>query len=308
MDGTRLLSELDEIAEAYKKRGHGMCDLRDMNPKTMRRTLRDFVGNCSTFDADLTEMNRESRKRFCKSNTDGKISTRMRQLNLKQSQNGSGESKNRNSPESVETEESLDCEDNVDDFAISVARASLHLRDLIFRRESGAFTESKSSGSSQAGFGRVDSSAFLGLADVDIAKGKLSQFHSFSDLYGSNSSLTDFLTSGSGSGTSTSMTKTPSSISLKSFSGSGGDFSDDAQGRYRTDSKSFDGAGEAGRAGVADKEDMDSYFVADFEGGSEGDSSQSDSKDSGSHKSHARSPESSSTVSSNKRRRRSSKK
>lgn len=321
MDCESLLSGLDDIAEAYKKRGHDLCDLRDMNPKIMQKTLRDFVRNCSTFDQDMQVMNIESRKRFCKSSGESKISTRMRQLNLKQNQNGSGESKNRNSPESVDTEESQEGEagDNMEDFAIGVARASWHLRNLIFRRESGAITESKRRGNSsygefrggggRGGFGRVDSSEFLGLADVDISRGKLGEFDGFSDLY-TDSSLTDFHTSGSG--TNTSMTKTPSSVSLKSFSGgSGGEFSDGSQGRSRAASKSSEG--EAGQAvsEVTEHEptsrEADIFFVADFEG-EDGSYNRSDSKDSNSqsHKSRARSsPDSSSTTSSSKRRKRS---
>lgn len=292
MTGPPLLSGLDQIAEAYRKRGHEICSLNDMNPRIMRRTLGNFVRNCPSFDQDMAIMNNESRKRFCKSSIDNKISNRMRQLNLQSQQNGSGESKNRNSPESVETE---DTPEPNDDFAIDVARASWHLRNLIFRKESGAFTESKSNSSSQHGEVRRDDSfgrgldRYLGLADVDISRSKLSGFGSFSDFY-SHSSLTGDFASGGGSG-NTSMTKTPSTVSLKSSSGSGGE-SDEGQNRSRNLFQSVGVGNESQETKDADNRD---YFVASFDGDEE---DHSDSKDS-----KANSRSSSSTTSSNKRKR-----
>ena len=223
-----LLSSLDEILQAYQKRGHEVCDLSDMNSRKMGKILRNFVKNCPTFDQDIATMNDESRLRFCKSNSVNRTSNRMEKLNIKHLQVGISESKSGNSSEGEEPENT----ELSDDFSIDVKRASLHLRNIIFKSEYDACTESKSVGSiSNYGNSRSNSSSnssssssrsnkildrrmdknYLGLADLDILRTKSAGCGIFSD-YHSNLSITG----GYSSGANTSMTKSLSSVSLKS--------------------------------------------------------------------------------------------
>jgi hypothetical protein len=204
MTTVAILKDLDKISVAYKQRGHELCNFEGMTPQIMKRNLKEYLAEAN-FEGELSIMNAESKQRFFKqaeageNNINGSIGRKMRHMHLKNASNSSNNS-NLDSGSSTGNSETGTCSaDGIksepgssstsaaanDVFSISVHQASLHLRNLIFRRETSSgvvHAQSHhfcSSSSDSADWATVDffeslggdgtADTFLGLAEVDIA-------------------------------------------------------------------------------------------------------------------------------------------
>lgn len=127
-----LLSNMDQIQLAYKRLGHKVASLHDVNPESTRMTLSECLSSGqpsgASFEAMMEVMNAESRVRFRPNET---ISEKMRALQLK---GGDSEHKGSNTPPELAE----------DEFCIDVGRALQHFRSPYFYRETHGVNETKS--------------------------------------------------------------------------------------------------------------------------------------------------------------------